>query len=170
MARPIRSLIRSAASISSSRCSSFTNSISSSSSFDRTCCLSVSDCFSCLSRRASPEIRVSSSLAVSLVTDPALTLLFRVNPPSLVPSSSVVIAHVTRSGDFSVSVGRCWVPVRSRQNRSSGSNGSPIVDGPEVPEDRDPAQREAEGPRSSMDYSEIPLLDFSPPKKRSIVS
>ena len=30
--------------------------ISSSSSFDRTCCLSVSDCFSCLSRRASPEI------------------------------------------------------------------------------------------------------------------
>ena len=48
--------------------------------------------------------------------------------------------------------------------------GSPIVDGPEVPEDRDPAQREAEGPRSSMDYSEFPLLDFSPPKKRSIVS
>ena len=43
--------------------------------------------------------------------------------------------------------------------------GSPIVDGPEVPEDRDPAQREAEGPRSSMDYSEFPLLDFSPPKK-----
>ena len=67
MARPIRSLIRSAASTSSSRCSSFTNSMSSSSSFDRTCCLSVSDCFSCLSRRASPEIRISS---VSLVTDP----------------------------------------------------------------------------------------------------
>ena len=39
--------------------------------------------------------------------------------------------------------------------------GSTIVDGPEVPEDRDPAQREAEGPRSSMDYSEFPLLDFS---------
>ena len=39
--------------------------------------------------------------------------------------------------------------------------GSTIVDGPEVPEDWDPAQREAEGPRSSMDYSEFPLLDFS---------
>ena len=43
--------------------------------------------------------------------------------------------------------------------------GSTIVDGPEVPEDRDPAQREAEGPRSSMDYSEFPLLDFSHQKK-----
>ena len=30
-----------------------------------------------------------------------------------------------------------------------------IVDGPEVYEDRDPAQREAEGPKSSMDYSEF---------------
>ena len=40
-----------------------------------------------------------------------------------------------------------------------------LVDGPEVPEDRDPAQREAEGPRSSMDYSEFPLLDFSHQKK-----
>ena len=38
--------------------------------------------------------------------------------------------------------------------------GSTIVDGPEVPEDWDPAQREAEGPRSSMDYSKFPLLDF----------
>ena len=45
------------------------------------------------------------------------------------------------------------------------SLGSTIVDGPEVPEDRDPAQREAEGPRSSMDYSEFPLLDFSHQKK-----
>ena len=44
-------------------------------------------------------------------------------------------------------------------------SGSTIVDGPEVPEDRDPAHREAEGPRSSMDYSEFPLLDFSHPKK-----
>ena len=43
--------------------------------------------------------------------------------------------------------------------------GSTIVDGPEVPEDRDPEQREAEGPRSSMDYSEFPLLDFSHQKK-----
>ena len=30
-----------------------------------------------------------------------------------------------------------------------------IVDEPEVYEDRDPAQREAEGPKSSMDYSEL---------------
>ena len=30
-----------------------------------------------------------------------------------------------------------------------------IVDEPEVYEDRDPAQREAEGPKSSMDYSEF---------------
>ena len=37
--------------------------------------------------------------------------------------------------------------------------GSPIVDGPEVYEDRDSAQREAEGPRASMDYSEFTLLD-----------
>ena len=44
--------------------------------------------------------------------------------------------------------------------------GSTIVDGPEVPEDRDPAQREAEGPRSSMDYSEFPLLDFFHQKKK----
>ena len=45
-----------------------------------------------------------------------------------------------------------------------------IIYGPEVYEDRDPAQREAEGPRASMDYSEFPLLDFSPHKKnRSIV-
>ena len=36
---------------------------------------------------------------------------------------------------------------------------SPIVDGPEVYEDRDSAQREAEGPRASMDYSEFKLLD-----------
>ena len=33
--------------------------------------------------------------------------------------------------------------------------GSTIVDGPEVYEDRDSAQREAEGPRASMDYSEF---------------
>ena len=39
-------------------------------------------------------------------------------------------------------------------------NGSTIVDGPEVYEDRDPAQREAEGPRASMDYSE-----FTPKKQ-----
>ena len=50
-----------------------------------------------------------------------------------------------------------------RQYRTLGST---IVDGPEVPEDRDPAQREAEGPRSSMDYSEFPLLHFSHPKNR----
>ena len=30
-----------------------------------------------------------------------------------------------------------------------------IVDEPEVYEDRDPAKREAEGPKSSMDYSEF---------------
>ena len=30
-----------------------------------------------------------------------------------------------------------------------------IVDEPEVYDDRDPAQREAEGPKSSMDYSEF---------------
>ena len=47
----------------------------------------------------------------------------------------------------------------------AAKKGSTIVDGPEVPEDRDPAQREAEGPRSSMDYSEFPLLDFSHKKK-----
>ena len=41
--------------------------------------------------------------------------------------------------------------------------GSTIVDGPEVPKDRDPAQREAEGPRSSMDFSEF----LSPKKTRS---
>ena len=39
------------------------------------------------------------------------------------------------------------------------STGSPIVDVPEVYEDRDSAQREAEGPRASMDYSEFKLLD-----------
>ena len=39
---------------------------------------------------------------------------------------------------------------------------STIVDGPEVYEDRDPAQREVEGPRASMDYSEFTLLE--PPK------
>ena len=49
-----------------------------------------------------------------------------------------------------------------------GIRGSTIVDGPEVPEDRDPAQREAEGPRSSMDYSEFPLLDFSHQKKTEL--
>ena len=38
------------------------------------------------------------------------------------------------------------------------TQGSTIVDGPEVYEDRDPAQREAEGPRASMDYSEFTLL------------
>ena len=48
--------------------------------------------------------------------------------------------------------------------------GSTIVDGPEVPEDRDPAQREAEGPRSSMDYSEFPMLDFSHQKKKSVTT
>ena len=42
--------------------------------------------------------------------------------------------------------------------------GSTVIYGPEVYEDRDPVQREAEGPRASMDYSEFPLLDFSPPK------
>ena len=42
---------------------------------------------------------------------------------------------------------------------SIGFTGSPIVDGPEVYEDRDSAQREAEGPRASMDYSEFTLLD-----------
>ena len=60
--------------------------------------------------------------------------------------------------------------LRMPDTRQANEIGSPIVDGPEVPEDRDPAQREAEGTRSSMDYSEFPLLDFSPPKKRSIVS
>ena len=43
--------------------------------------------------------------------------------------------------------------------------GSTIVDGPEVYEDRDPAQREAEGPIASMDYSEFTLLDFLSTKK-----
>ena len=53
----------------------------------------------------------------------------------------------------------------------SEASGSPIVDGPEVPEDRDPAQREAERPRSSMDYSEFPLIArLLSTKKRSIVS
>ena len=42
---------------------------------------------------------------------------------------------------------------------SCGETGSTIVDGPEVYEDRDPAQREAEGPKASMDYSEFKLLD-----------
>ena len=36
-------------------------------------------------------------------------------------------------------------------------HGSPIVDGPEVYDDRDSAQREAEGRRASMDYSEFDL-------------
>ena len=44
-----------------------------------------------------------------------------------------------------------------------GGDGVPpifdIVDGPEVYEDRDPAQREAEGPKASTDYSEFKLLD-----------
>ena len=31
--------------------------------------------------------------------------------------------------------------------------------------DRDPVQREAEGQRSSMDYSEVPLVDFLSTKK-----
>ena len=39
-----------------------------------------------------------------------------------------------------------------------------IVDEPEVYEDRDPAQREAEGPKSSMDYSEF----FISTKKKQI--
>ena len=42
-----------------------------------------------------------------------------------------------------------------------------VSSGPEVPEDRDPAQREAEGPRASMDYSEFPLLDFLSTKKKT---
>ena len=41
-----------------------------------------------------------------------------------------------------------------------------IVDEPEVYEDRDPAQREAEGPKSSMDYSEFFI---SAKKNRSTV-
>ena len=45
--------------------------------------------------------------------------------------------------------------------------GSCKVDGPRVHEDRDPAQREAEGPRSSMDYSEFPLLDFKNDRART---
>ena len=48
------------------------------------------------------------------------------------------------------------------------TQGSTIVDGPEVYEDRDPAQREAEGPRASMDYSEFTLLDFLSTKKYQI--
>ena len=36
---------------------------------------------------------------------------------------------------------------------------STIVDGPQVYEDPDSAQREAEGPRASMDCSEFKLLD-----------
>ena len=43
----------------------------------------------------------------------------------------------------------------------ASEKGSTIVDGPEVYEDRDSAQREAEGPRASMDYSEFTLLDLS---------
>ena len=39
-----------------------------------------------------------------------------------------------------------------------GLSRSTIVDGPEVYEDRDSAQREAEGPRAFMDYS-AKLLD-----------
>ena len=39
-----------------------------------------------------------------------------------------------------------------------------IVDEPEVYEDRDPAKREAEGPKSSMDYSEL----FISTKKKQI--
>ena len=58
-------------------------------------------------------------------------------------------------------------PVRRERSvpEDEERQGSTIVDRPEVPEDRDPAQREAEGPRSSMDYSEFPLLDFSHQKK-----
>ena len=44
---------------------------------------------------------------------------------------------------------------------ASSATGSTIVDGPEVYEDPDSAQREAEGPRASMDYSEFTLLDLS---------
>ena len=47
------------------------------------------------------------------------------------------------------------------------TRGSPILDGPEVYEERDSAQREAEGPRASMDYSEFTLLDTK--KNRSNV-
>ena len=47
------------------------------------------------------------------------------------------------------------------------AKGSPYVDGPKVYEDRDPVQREAEGPRASIDYSEFKLLDTK--KNRSIV-
>ena len=35
-----------------------------------------------------------------------------------------------------------------------------IVDEPEVYEDRDPAQREAEGPKSSMDYLKVTIIYF----------
>ena len=44
---------------------------------------------------------------------------------------------------------------------ASSATGSTIVDGPEIYEDPDSAQREAEGPRASMDYSEFTLLDLS---------
>ena len=54
------------------------------------------------------------------------------------------------------------VALEPRADKGEWQSGSTIVDGPEVPEDRDPAQREAEGPRSFMDYSEF---DFSPPKQ-----
>ena len=43
--------------------------------------------------------------------------------------------------------------------------GSTIIFATKVYEDRDPVQREAEGPRSSMDYSEVPLVDFLSTKK-----
>ena len=41
-----------------------------------------------------------------------------------------------------------------------------IVDEPEVYEDRDPAQREAEGPKSSMDYSEFRSTEISNLRKQ----
>ena len=44
-----------------------------------------------------------------------------------------------------------------------GDKGSTIIFATIVPEDRDPAQREAEGPRASMDYSEFTLLLPAPP-------
>ena len=43
--------------------------------------------------------------------------------------------------------------------------GSTIIFATKVYEDRDPVQREAEGQRFSMDYSEVPLVDFLSTKK-----
>ena len=69
-ARLIRSLIRSTCFTSSSSCSSGSRSINSSSSFNKTGSLLVSDCFNCFIWHTSPDSRTSSSWPVSLVTDP----------------------------------------------------------------------------------------------------